>query len=226
MARKGLGDKRNRHDPDYLRAKRENYAGRAIYKLQEIDQRFRLIKPGMRVLDLGCWPGSWLQYAAEKAGPEASLIGVDLAEVEIALPSTVQTFVGDVYKLKLDRMRERFGPFDLVISDMAPNTTGNKDYDIPASEDLLLRALEIATATLRTGGHFCAKVFQGGRFPELIRAVEQTFQQGRAYRCKHTRKQSREQYIVGRGLRASIVQAREQSSAQHPHADASEPSEG
>lgn len=208
MSRKGLGDKRNRHDPAYLKAKRENFAGRAIYKLEEIDKRFRLIKPGMRVLDLGCWPGSWLQYAANKAGPEATLIGVDLKAVEIALPSTVQTFVGDVNKLKLDRLVERFGPFDLVLSDMAPNTTGNKDYDIPTSEDLFLRALDIASATLRVGGHFAAKVFQGGRFPELIREVEARFQQGKAYRCEHTRKQSREQYIVGRGLKGSVGRAR------------------
>ena len=71
-SRRGLADKKNRHDPAYLRAKRENYAGRAIYKLEEIDERFRLIKSGARVLDLGCWPGSWLQYAAKKAGRTAS----------------------------------------------------------------------------------------------------------------------------------------------------------
>lgn len=207
MARKGLGDKRNRHDPSYLRAKRENFAGRAIYKLEEIDKRFRLIKPGARVLDLGCWPGSWLQYAVPKAGPEGVVVGVDLKQVELAFGDNVHTFVGDVNKLKLDRLVERFGPFDVVLSDMAPNTTGNKDFDIPTSEDLFLRALDIATGTLRRGGHFCAKVFQGGRFPELIREVERRFQQGRAYRCETTRKQSREQYIIGRGLRASVATA-------------------
>ncbi|MCA9683199.1 MAG: leukotriene A4 hydrolase C-terminal domain-containing protein [Myxococcales bacterium] len=142
MTRKGLGDKRNRHDPAYLRAKRENFAGRAIYKLEELDKRFRLIKPGGRVLDLGCWPGSWLQYAVRKTGPEGVLVGVDLEAVEIALPDNVKTFVGDVNKLRLDKLVERYGPFDVVLSDMAPNTTGNKDFDIPTSEDLFLRALE------------------------------------------------------------------------------------
>lgn len=212
MSRSGLGDKRNRHDPAYLRAKKENFAARAVYKLEEIDQKFRLIKPGMAVLDLGCWPGSWLQYAVRKAGPEATLVGIDLKPVELALPGNVHTFVGDVTKLKLERLVERFGRFDLVLSDMAPNTTGNKDFDIPASEDLFLRALDIATATMRVGGHFCAKVFQGGRFAELLREVERRFQQGRAYRCEHTRKQSREQYVIGRGLKASI--AREHGVAQ------------
>jgi 23S rRNA (uridine2552-2'-O)-methyltransferase len=205
--RKGLGDKRNRHDPAYLRAKRDNYAGRAVYKLEELDKRFHLIKPGMQILDLGCWPGSWLQYAAQKAGPEAKLIGIDLDAVEIALPDTVETIVGDVTKLKLARLLERYGRFDLVLSDMAPNTTGIKDYDIPTSEDLFLRALDIASASLRIGGHFCAKVFQGGRFPELLREVELRFQQCRAFRPDHTRKASREQYIVGRGLRATVARA-------------------
>ena len=205
MSRSGLGDKRNRHDPAYLRAKKENFAARAVYKLEEIDKKFRLIKPGTSVLDLGCWPGSWLQYAVQRAGPEATLVGIDLKPVEVALPSNVHTFVGDVTKLKLERLVERFGRFDLVLSDMAPNTTGNKDFDIPASEDLFLSALDIASATLRVGGHFCAKVFQGGRFPELLREVERRFQQGRAYRCEHTRKQSREQYMIGRGLKGSIA---------------------
>jgi 23S rRNA (uridine2552-2'-O)-methyltransferase len=203
--RSGLGDKKNRHDPAYLKAKRENFAGRAVYKLEEIDRKFRLIKPKMAILDLGCWPGSWLQYAVKRTGDEATLVGIDLQAVELALPSNVQTFVGDVTKLKLERLVERFGRFDLVLSDMAPNTTGNKDFDIPASEDLFLRALDIASATLRIGGHFCGKVFQGGRFPELLREVEGRFQQGRAYRCETTRKQSREQYIIGRGLKASVA---------------------
>jgi 23S rRNA (uridine2552-2'-O)-methyltransferase len=205
MSRSGLGDKRNRHDAAYLRAKREKFASRAIYKLEEIDQKFRLIKPGTNVLDLGCWPGSWLQYAVQKAGTDATLVGIDLEQVELALPQNVQTFVGDVTKLKLERLVERFGRFDLVLSDMAPNTTGNKDFDIPTSEDLFLSALDIASATMRIGGHFCAKVFQGGRFPQLLREVERRFQMANAFRCENTRKQSREQYIIGRGLRATIA---------------------
>jgi 23S rRNA (uridine2552-2'-O)-methyltransferase len=209
MSRSGLGDKRNRHDPAYLKAKRENFAGRAVYKLQEIDQKYRLLKPGITVLDLGCWPGSWLQYAVSRTGTEATLVGIDLEQVELALPSNVHTFVGDVTKLKLERLVERFGRFDTVLSDMAPNTTGNKDFDIPTSEDLFLRALDIATATLRIGGHFCAKVFQGGRFPDLLHEVEARFQMANAFRCEHTRKQSREQYIIGRGLKAGV--AREHS---------------
>ncbi len=210
MARssRGLSDKAQRHDPAYLRAKKENYAGRAVYKLQELDQKFRLFKRGRSVLDLGCWPGSWLQYVVERVGEETTIVGVDIKEVEVELPSFVQTFVGDVYKLKPEGFRKRFGEFDVVISDMAPNTTGEVVGDVFRSEELFLRALEIASGTLRTGGHFAAKVFQGERFPELIEAVKANFSEAKSFHTKNTRSGSRERYIVGRGLRASVAKAR------------------
>ena len=202
MTRKGLGDKRVRHDPAYLRAKREQYAGRAIYKLQEIDKKFRLLKPGGRLLDLGCWPGSWLQYAVERCGLDAPLVGIDLKEVELSLPPNVTTLIGDVQKLKIPAFASRYGPFDVVISDMAPNTTGNRDGDVWRSEELFLRALEIGIGVLRPGGHFVGKVFQGGRFPDLLREVRENFQFAHAFRPDNTRKASREQYLIGRGLKA------------------------
>ncbi len=206
-AKHRLSDKKRRHDAAYRRAKREQYAGRAIYKLQEIDKRFRLIRHGARVLDLGCWPGSWLQHAAERVGPEGRCIGIDLREVEIALPDTVHTMVGDVFKLKPSALAKRYGPFDVVISDMAPNTTGDRVGDQWGSEELYLRALEIAEQTLRPGGHFVAKVFQGGRFPDLLQRTRAAFQEVKAFRPPSTRAGSFEQYIVGRGLRASVAKA-------------------
>ena len=125
--RKGLGDKRQRHDPAYLAAKERGLAARAYFKLEEIDRRFRLIKRGARVLDLGCWPGSWMQYCVERVGEEGSIVGIDRKPVEIALPEFVVTFEGDVLALKTGSLLRRHGPFDVVLSDMAPNTTGNKD---------------------------------------------------------------------------------------------------
>ncbi len=200
-SKRKLDDRRARHDPAYQRAKQSGYAGRAIFKLEELDGRFRLFKKGSRVLDLGCWPGSWLQYAAERVGEEGALVGVDLKEVEIALPSNVETFTGDVDKLRPEVLVKRFGHFDVVISDMAPHTTGDKAGDQHGSEELFLRALEIATGCLRTGGHFAAKVFQGPRFPELLRAVKASFQEHKAFRPQNTRAGSFEQYVVGRGFR-------------------------
>lgn len=210
MARSGrLGDRRARHDAAYRRAKQDDYAGRAIYKLEEIDAKFRLIKPGARVLDLGCWPGSWLQYVSERAGEQGRAVGIDLRPVEIALAETVTTIVGDVELLKPEVLARKYGPFDVVLSDMAPHTTGDRGSDQWGSEELFLRALTIAQATLRPGGHFAAKVFQGGRFGELLGEVRRKFQEAKAFRPKNTRRGSKEQYIVGRGLRASAAEVRD-----------------
>lgn len=200
MARK-LSDRRARHDAAYRRAKDEQFAARAIYKLEQIDRRFRLLARGRRVLDLGCWPGSWLQYAADKVGEDGLVVGIDLKEVEIALPPWVETAVGDVEAIDPAELTDRFGPFDVVLSDMAPHTTGDRHSDQWRSEELFLRALTIARSVLRPGGHFAAKVFQGARFKELIQAVAAAFQTAKPIRPEATRARSLEQYIVGRGLR-------------------------
>lgn len=201
MARRKLGDRKYRHDAAYLRAKQENYAGRAIYKLEEIDKKFRLLKPGTRVLDLGCWPGSWLQYVAGRIGDEGQAVGIDLKATEIALPETVTTIVGDVELLKPSVLVKKYGEFDVVLSDMAPNTTGDRESDQWRSEELFLRAFTIASETLRPGGHFVAKVFMGGRFGDLLQGVRRKFQEAKAFRPNNTRRGSIEQYIIGRGLR-------------------------
>jgi 23S rRNA (uridine2552-2'-O)-methyltransferase len=204
MARKKLGDRSARHDQAYRRAKEENYAGRAVYKLEEIDKRFRLLKRGAKVLDLGCWPGSWLQYAAKRVGEDGALVGIDLKPVGIALPDNVVTIEGDVELLKPSALARKYGPFDVVLSDMAPHTTGDRGSDQFKSEELFIRALEIATATLRTGGHFAAKLFQGPRFGDLVQEVRRKFQETKPFRPQNTRSGSIEQYVVGRGLKAGI----------------------
>lgn len=206
MSRPKLNDKSARHDPAYLRAKRENYAARAIYKLEEIDQRFRLLRPGMRVLDLGCWPGSWMQYAAEKVGDGGVVYGIDLRPVSVSFPATVQHAVADVWTWSPAEL----GPdvrFDLVLSDMAPHTTGDKHTDQWKSEALAARALEIARQALRPGGHLVAKVFQGGQFPDLLKQWRDAFQEIKPFHARTTRASSSEQYLVGRGLRASAMLA-------------------
>lgn len=209
MARKKLGDRSARHDQAYRRAKRESYAGRAIYKLEELDAKFRLLKRNARVLDLGCWPGSWLQYAAQRVGDGGTVVGIDLKPVEIALPDTVITIEGDVELLKPAALARKYGPFDVVLSDMAPHTTGDRGSDQFKSEELFLRAFEIATATLRTGGHFAAKLFQGPRFGDLVQEVRRKFQETKPFRPQNTRSGSIEQYVVARGLKAGISPTRD-----------------
>ncbi len=201
--RRKLDDRATRHDPAYRRAKSEGYAGRAVFKLEEIDNRFGLITRGKRVLDLGCWPGSWMQYAAAKVGEDGLVVGVDLKPVDLALPDWAKSAVGDVEQLDPARLTEPFGRFDVVLSDMAPHTTGDKGSDQWRSEELFLHALRIARGTLRPGGHFAAKVFQGGRFSELLKQLRGTFQEVKPYHAKHTRSSSIEQYVVARGMKPS-----------------------
>lgn len=204
MSTPKLNDKLARHDPAYLRAKRENYAARAVYKLEEIDKRFRLVRSGMRVLDLGCWPGSWMQYVAEKVGDEGLVYGIDLRPVSLSFPANVQHAIADVFTWSPAML----GPdvrFDLVMSDMAPHTTGDGHNDKWKSEALAARALEIARQCLRPGGHLVAKVFQGGQFPDLLKAWREAFQEMKPFHARNTRASSSEQYLVGRGMRASAI---------------------
>jgi len=204
--RKKLSDRAGRHDAAYKRAKQENYAGRAIYKLEELDKKFRLVKRGNRVLDLGCWPGSWMQYASQKIGDNGYIYGLDLHAVELALPSWVETEIADVYTWSpLTTFGDGFERFDLVMSDMAPNTTGDRHTDVWRSEELCRRALEIGRQTLRPGGRIVVKVFQGGEFRELLRELQTTYQEAKPYHARNTRSGSFEQYLVGRGLKASAV---------------------
>jgi 23S rRNA (uridine2552-2'-O)-methyltransferase len=201
VARGKLSDRRTRHDPAYVRAKRESFAARAIYKLEELDRSFRLLGPGRHVLDLGCWPGSWLQYASQRVGDHGVVVGIDLKPVTLALPGHVETMTADVHTLDPAVLIGRWPPFDVVLSDMAPHTTGDRRSDQWRSEELFLRALAVSVEVLRPGGHFAAKVFQGERFRELIDLVRARFQSCKPVRPQATRAQSSEQYVIGRGLR-------------------------
>ena len=199
----GLGNRDARHDSAYQRAKDQGFAARAVFKLQELDQKFKLLRPGRRALDLGCWPGSWMQYAADRVGADGFVLGVDLKPIEIALPSWTEARIADVEELDAAALLAELGPFDVVISDMAPHTTGDKTSDQYRSEALCERALSIARTVLRPGGHFVAKVFQGGGFAKLLGEVRSAFAEGRAVHTEATRAGSREQYLVGRGLKAN-----------------------
>ena len=198
-----LKDRRSRHDDFYRRAQKQNYASRAIFKLQEADKRFHLFSKGQRVLDLGCWPGSWSQYAAKRVGVKGTVVGIDLKEVEVTLPRNVLTVVGDILETDPLELQEMAGgAFDVVISDMAPNTTGIRSADVSRSLQLLETVLEVTQAVLRPGGHFIAKVFQGSGFDEALLDVKNRFKKTKNLRPKGTRKASMELYLVGLGKRS------------------------
>jgi 23S rRNA (uridine2552-2'-O)-methyltransferase len=192
-----LKDRKHRQDGFYRKAKAEQFASRAVYKLEEIDRRFHLLKKGFRVLDLGCWPGSWMQYTAQRVGPVGRVTGVDLKPVDLVLPRWTRTVTGNVNDMDPAVLVDDEVPaYDAVLSDMAPKTSGIRISDVARSFDLYVRALEIAEAVLRPGGHFVGKLFQGGGFDEALRRTKKAFKRVKTLKPRGSRSQSMELYVV------------------------------
>jgi 23S rRNA (uridine2552-2'-O)-methyltransferase len=198
---------RKLHDQYFKKAKAEGYLARSAYKLQEINERKRLFGSGARVLDLGCAPGAWLQIAAEIVGPRGVVVGIDLKEVREGIAANVRTTVGDVYKTPPEMLLEMAGgPFDAVVSDMAPDTTGHGDHFL--SVRLCRRVLEMLPALLKPGGNMTMKVFEGEEYPALLREVQGLFREAKGFKPKASREVSREMYIVSHGYTAVTQQHR------------------
>jgi 23S rRNA (uridine2552-2'-O)-methyltransferase len=189
----------HREQDSYARkAKKEGFPARSVYKLEELDAKFSLLKPGDRVLDLGCHPGSWLIYAAKKIGIKGSAIGIDLSPTSAPTPWS-ETLQADIYQVDLASFVTERGVFDVVLSDMAPHTSGARDVDHLRSMALVERALEFALALLKPGGHFAFKVFMGGDLDKFVLGLKAYFEQVSRLRPKSTRAESREIFIVGKG---------------------------
>jgi 23S rRNA (uridine2552-2'-O)-methyltransferase len=180
-------------------ARKDNFAARSVYKLQEIQKKHRILARGARVLDLGCAPGSWLQLAARTVGPEGLVVGIDLTPVSIGLPGNVSVITGDVADLEGHLASLGQTRFDVVLSDMAPATTGNRHVDEARSVGLCEAALDIAEKTLVSGGSFVCKIFQGSDFKTFTDAVRCRFDRQTATRPQSTRKASREVFVIGLG---------------------------
>ena len=191
---------RNRWRDHYSRrAQRENYPARSVYKLQEMQQRYKLIRKGDRVLDLGCYPGSWLLYAARVTTGSGQVDGIDLKPVTERLPEHVRVYTGDA-AAQTEALLQRIGDrYHVVLSDMAPATTGQKDVDAARSYQLCLAALTYADALLEPGGNFACKILQGSEFAEFSHAVKSRFTRERIYKPRSSRKASREIYVIGIG---------------------------
>jgi 23S rRNA (uridine2552-2'-O)-methyltransferase len=182
-----------------LRAQKENYPARSVYKLQEIQKKFNLMQRGHRVLDLGCAPGAWLLYAGEVTGPKGMVVGIDLKPVTVKLPAHVKAYTGDALTPESTVFGEVGDGFHVVISDMAPATTGMKDVDALRSYELCRAALDIATTRLLRGGAFVCKIFQGEDFKAFTEAVRSAFGQQKTFKPQSSRKASKEIYIIGMG---------------------------
>ncbi len=191
--------------PDYYarKAKAEGYAARSVFKLENIDKKHRLFHKGLKVLDLGAAPGSWMQYTAAKVGKSGKVVGVDINPLSRGL-SLRETFLqGDVLAMEPEELKDEFGVFDLVLSDLAPKTTGHKDTDHFRSVQLAFRALCFAEALLRPGGSLLVKVFQGQEFEELVKTLRTRFQKVITLKPEGSRPESREMFILGQAIKSS-----------------------
>ena len=190
--------KQNRWDDHYARrAKNDRWFARSVYKLQEIDKKYKLVCKGDRLLDLGCYPGSWSQYGLQKVGPMGEVVGIDRHRPDRLSSPNFRFIQADVLTIDADRLTREVGSRDVVISDLAPQTTGIKSRDVSRSLSLARRAVEIALLLLKKRGHFLCKVFEGEDFEAFKSEVSKHFNKTYLFRPKATRKGSREIYVVG-----------------------------
>ncbi len=180
------------------KARKEGMPARSIYKLEELDQRFHLLAPGQKVVDLGAAPGSWSLYIAQKIGLSGQLFSYDIQPLRSAMPATVTFEIKDVLLAPIESFPQ---DVDLVLSDMAPSTTGDRFSDAARSHELSMRVLEIAQAILKSGHNCAFKVFEGEDTPSLIKYAREHFTSVKLLRPKATRSCSREIFVVGLGAR-------------------------
>ncbi|MFL5312456.1 MAG: RlmE family RNA methyltransferase [Myxococcales bacterium] len=191
-----------RYDPRdrfFQRAKKEGLRARSAYKLEEIQRRSRILRPGARVLDLGAAPGGWCQIAAREVGPRGFVLGVDLEPIP-KLPPPVETWVADAFAPELlGRLRARGGaPYDAVLSDLAPRTSGVRGTDEARSLALAGRAMELATEVLKPSGSLVVKVFMGGGFEGFLSTFKQAFAEVKVVKPEASvARASKEVYLVG-----------------------------
>jgi 23S rRNA (uridine2552-2'-O)-methyltransferase len=195
--------RRGQEDAYYHRAKKEGYAARSVYKLQEIDRRYKIFRRGQKVLDLGCHPGSWLQYAAQKVGPSGLVVGVDLQPPTVELPKHARFVQSDLLEIRPEELREFASAYDLALSDAAPKTTGIKGADVIKSLEITTAAVELGLALLKPGGALVAKVFYGKDVDQLIHRVKRAFKMGKAYKPQVTTTGSKEIYLLGQGYKGN-----------------------
>jgi 23S rRNA (uridine2552-2'-O)-methyltransferase len=192
---------RQLNDPYVAQARRLGYRSRAAFKLIELDERFRLLPPGRRVVDLGCAPGGWTQVAVERVGTRGAVVGVDLAETAPIAGATILR--ADIHDAAVAAAikAELGGSADVVLSDMAPSTTGHSATDHLRIVALAEAAFAVASEILKPGGTFVGKVFQGGAEGPLLAQLKKAFSELRHAKPPASRAQSAETYVVAKGFR-------------------------
>lgn len=183
------------------KAKKDKYPARSIYKLEEAQLKYKFLKRGDSVLDLGCYPGSWSMYASEVIGPKGIVVGVDLQQAdqkERAGGAPIHWLCQDIMEPELLVQVRKYRPaYNVMVSDLAPRTTGNKWTDAQKSLNLVRETLALTDELLLKKGHFICKVFQGEDFPEFVAQVKRRFAMAKVLKPKSSRIESREVFVLG-----------------------------
>ncbi len=191
---------RQRRDKYVRQSKLEGYRSRAVYKLKELDEKFKIVKNNLSILDIGSAPGSWTQYLSEKS-KGSKIMSIDLKEVDKV--KDVYHVVGDFLDNENQKIITDYFPkkIDLVVSDMAVNTTGNKNLDSIQTGELTLTAMLFAIGMLRPKGIFLSKIFMGSTFNEIVENAKKNFKESKIFKPPSSRKDSKESFIICKNLR-------------------------
>ena len=191
---------KQRRDIYVRKSKLEGYRSRAVYKLKEIDQKFKIIKNGINIVDLGSAPGSWSQYLSEKS-KNSKILSIDLKDVEkiYNVSHLVGNFLDEDSQLKLTNFFK--DKLDLVVSDMAVNTTGNKNLDAISTGELSINAMDFSIKNLKKDGSFVSKIFMGSTFNEIVEKGKKNFREVKIFKPPSSRKDSKESFIICKKIR-------------------------
>lgn len=194
--------RKNLKDEFYTRkAREEGYPARSVYKLKEIDEKYRIIKEGDAVLDLGCAPGSWLLYISEKVGKKGGVVGVDIEDVIAPKKENISFIKKDILSFQEEELKEWQGRFGVVVADLSPRTSGIKSIDVAKSLELNEAAFDVVKTALKKGGNFVCKIFEGEGSDEFVKNVEKYFESTKRFRPMAVMKRSKEFYIVAKGFK-------------------------
>ncbi|MCO6429615.1 MAG: RlmE family RNA methyltransferase [Deltaproteobacteria bacterium] len=193
----------NRKDHLYERAKEEGFRSRAAYKLLELQKKYRILSKGSKCLDLGAWPGGWIQAARTVIGDNGRIVGIDLVDIEPFNEPAIMTIAGDMREEHSIAKALEFagGKFDCVLSDLSPKLSGIKEVDQSLSVELAGSALAVAKTALRRGGNFVCKLFKGGDSERFVKEAKPLFNKAVCSELDSTRQTSNEYYFIGLGLK-------------------------
>ena len=191
-------------DHFFHKAKREHFHARSVYKLKEINEKYRIIKRGIHVLDLGSAPGSWLQYASQIVGKDGLVVGIDTQKLAKDMQKNIHFMQGDIFEMDVKLIQSISDSFHLILSDMAPKTTGIKTVDHLRSYELCMKALEIADVLLKDDGTFVCKIFTGEELTRFREEVKKRFKSAKIFKPKSSRSESKEVFVIGMGYSSSV----------------------